>query len=201
MSDKIGKRLDEVIQFEFSKPHDDKIRAKLTLQLCSQFLEPLTKDIEKNGKEEDIEEEEEEFKDELNIIGQTDKYLKQEHMRKLFKTRNLECNGVLPFISCQPIPDWQKRDVPIVVSFGFPRIVPKKLLARHRSNKILKIFEQHIHKIFANHEVTDIEHNEAAKVPFLLCTVQGVTVIIKISVKPFRGEQYLAKDVVEKYRK
>uniref|UniRef100_A0A1I7T0Y0 CDT1 domain-containing protein n=2 Tax=Caenorhabditis tropicalis TaxID=1561998 RepID=A0A1I7T0Y0_9PELO len=128
-------------------------------------------------------------------------FLKSPSMQKFFHTRNLKCNDVLPFVSCNPIPDWEKRDVPVVVSFGFPRIVPKHLLARYRSNKLLKIFAEHIKKMFPKHEVTEVDHNQDAKVPYLLCTVDDVTVNIKISIKPFCGPQYLAKDVVEMYKR
>ncbi|EFP07458.1 hypothetical protein CRE_26415 [Caenorhabditis remanei] len=200
MTSAVGKRLDEVIHFDFSKPHDEKVRAKLTVQLCSQFLEPLTAEIEKKGEEESVDEEEE-MKDELDIMGQMNKFLGSPESEKFFKRRNLKCNAVLPFISCNPLSDWEKRDVSVVASFGFPNKVPVRLLARRRSNKILDIFIDQIKHMFPQHEVTDIEHNDAAKVPYLLCNVDNCSVIIRISIKPFCGPQYLAKDVVEMYRK
>ena len=216
MTSAVGKRLDEVIHFDFSKPHDEKVRAKLTVQLCSQFLEPLTAEIEKKGEEESVDEEEE-MKDELDIMGQMNKFLGSPESEKFvsnwfyflfpncqnfqFKRRNLKCNAVLPFISCNPLSDWEKRDVSVVASFGFPNKVPVRLLARRRSNKILDLFIDQIKQMFPQHEVTDIEHNDAAKVPFLLCNVDNCSVIIRISIKPFCGPQYLAKDVVEMYRK
>lgn len=202
MTDKIGKRLDQIIHFDFKKQHNESVRAKLSLQLCSQFLEPLTEDIANKGSEENNpEEEDEEFIDDLNIKDQMKNYLKSDKMQKIFKQRNLQCNDVLPFISCNPVPDWEKRDVPIVISFGFPRIVPKNLLARYRSNKLLKLLEQHVKLMFPSHCVTEIEHNSDAKVPFLLCTVDDVTIIVRISIKPFCGPQYLSKEIVEIYRR
>ncbi|UMM17235.1 hypothetical protein L5515_013889 [Caenorhabditis briggsae] len=201
MTTVIGKRLNEIVQFDFSKPLDPNVQAKLSAQLCSQFLEPLTEEINKKGKEQNEKEEEEEvMEDDLDIIGQMDDYLTSESMINFFEKRNLRCNAVLPFISALPVQDWEKRDVSVVVSFGFPKQVPNKLLARHRSNKILKVLLTKVKGMFPNHAVTDVEHNEFAKVPYLLCTVDNVTVIIKISMKPFCSPQFMSKDVIEAYK-
>lgn len=118
-----------------------------------------------------------------------------------FAQRNAKCNAVLPFISAVPVPDWEQRDVPIIISFGFPGKVPVRLLARMRSNKLLKFIEEHLKKMFPNRKVTEVEHNKHAKVPFLLCYIDDVSVIIRISVKPFNSPQFLSKDIVEIYEK
>ncbi|CCD63533.1 PAP-associated domain-containing protein [Caenorhabditis elegans] len=199
MTDKIGERLDEIIGFELS--NGTKNREKITTELCSQFLESLSEEIEKNG--EDVEEDEganeQPFEDKLNLIGKIQQYLTNAKMEKEFNRRNLKCNAVLHLDSCVTVSDWEKRDVPVIASFGFPRKVPNRLLARMRSNKILGIINEELERMFPDHEVTEVDHNKAASVPYLLCTIDDVTVIIKISIKPFCSPQFLAKDVINQY--
>lgn len=82
MTDKIGERLDEIIGFELS--NGTKNREKITTELCSQFLESLSEEIEKNG--EDVEEDEganeQPFEDKLNLIGKIQQYLTNAKMEK-----------------------------------------------------------------------------------------------------------------------
>ncbi|CAI2342968.1 unnamed protein product [Caenorhabditis sp. 36 PRJEB53466] len=197
----IGERLDEIIQFDFSKPHTSKVRAELSVKLCDQYLAPLTEIIEKSKVEENTEEEEDDVEDKLGLMDTLENYLKGDAMNKMFHLRNLKCNAVLPFISALPVPDWEKRDLAVVVSFGFPKTVPGRLRARQRSNAILTVIESHIDRIFSDRKVTDVEHNKDAKVPHVLCDVNDVSVIIKISIKPFCSPQFMAKDVVDNYKK
>lgn len=79
-------RLNEVIEFDFSKPLTKKVREELSLKLSDQFLTPLTEVIEKFTDEEGNEKEEEyAIDDELNIIETMENYLKSPTITKIVR--------------------------------------------------------------------------------------------------------------------